>query len=60
MVARRWRAADAEVKVARDLDPSDAGITQAAASLSNTMGRFYEILEGVFFAGHLRLPAVST
>ncbi|HWS64600.1 MAG TPA: TIR domain-containing protein [Steroidobacteraceae bacterium] len=40
-----WQAADAELKVARDLDPGDAGITEAAASLAVTMGRFDEGLK---------------
>jgi tetratricopeptide (TPR) repeat protein len=40
-----WQAADAELKVARDLDPGDAGITEAAAGLANTIGRFDEGLK---------------
>jgi TolB-like protein len=40
-----WQAADAELKVARDLDPGDAGTTEAAAGLANTMGRFDEGLK---------------
>jgi TolB-like protein len=40
-----WQAADAELKVARDLDPGDAGITETSAGLANTMGRFDEGLK---------------
>jgi adenylate cyclase len=40
-----WQAADVELKVARDLDPGDAGITEVAAGLANTMGRFDEGLK---------------
>jgi tetratricopeptide (TPR) repeat protein len=40
-----WQAADAELKVARDLDPGDAGTTETAAGLANTMGRFDEGLK---------------
>jgi TolB-like protein len=40
-----WQAAEAELKVARDLDPGDAGTTEAAAGLANTMGRFDEGLK---------------
>jgi len=44
-----WQATDAELKVARDLDPGDAGTTEAAAGLANTMGRFDE---GLKLAAH--------
>ena len=40
-----WQAADAELKVARELDPGDAEATEAAACLANTMGRFDEGLK---------------
>ena len=40
-----WQAAEAELKVARDLDPGDAGAIEAAADLANTMGRFEEGLK---------------
>ena len=37
-----WQGAEAEIKLARDLDPADAGTTEVAASLANTMGHFDE------------------
>jgi TolB-like protein len=37
-----WQAADSELKQARTLDPASAEITEAAAALANTMGRFKE------------------
>jgi TolB-like protein len=40
-----WQAADGELRKARDLDPASAEITEAAAALANTMGRFDEGLQ---------------
>ena len=37
-----WQATDAELNAARALDPGDAGTTEAAAALANTIGRFDE------------------
>jgi adenylate cyclase len=40
-----WEAADTELKKARALDSASAEITEAAASLANTMGRFEDGLK---------------
>ncbi len=40
-----WQAADSELKQARSLDPASAEITEAAAALANTLGRFGEGLQ---------------
>jgi TolB-like protein len=40
-----WDAADTELKKARELDSASAAITEAAASLANTTGRFEEGLK---------------
>jgi tetratricopeptide (TPR) repeat protein len=40
-----WQAAESEFKEARSLDPASAEITEAAAALANTMGRFKEGLQ---------------
>jgi TolB-like protein len=37
-----WEAASRELKQAQELDPANAAITEAAASLANTMGHFNE------------------
>ena len=40
-----WEAADTELKKARELDSASAAITEAAASLANTRGRFEDGLK---------------